>query len=99
MKLIYDELAYDLHVTVGRGQGEMYLFEVGYWLGVLGAYLDDAFMAEQQWEAAESDWYHQPLFEQAIDEGKSNRHEHTGEDLFIWAHDWLAGRTWPGATH
>lgn len=90
------ERTYDWRMTVGRETIEMHLFEVGYWLGILGDYLDEAFMEEQQWSAAEFSWYHQAFFNQATDEGEGSRYEHTAEDLFVWAHDWMAGRTSPG---
>ncbi len=97
MTLSQEDRAYDAMVTVGRAHSEMYLFEIGYWIGILGDYLDADFADEQRDAVDGSSWYHRGSFDDAIEEGAASRDENTAEDLYLWAHDWMRGRTWPGA--
>lgn len=94
--LTAQERRYDWQVTNGRFDAGVQLFEVGYWLGILGDYLDGAFVDDVRFHAERRVWYFGPTFDEAIDVGSDNRAEHTAEDLYVWAHDWMSGRTWPG---
>lgn len=96
MTLTFEEMAYDTYVTVGRFEAEARIFEVGYWLGSLALYLDEGFAVEVERHARRSDWFDEDSFTSAREEAESSRREHTAEDLYLWAYDWMAGRTWPG---
>lgn len=96
-ELTIEERLYDFAMTEGRGMSEMLLFEYGYWIGILGDYLDEGFADDERSQLEYgSDWFHAESFTAAIEEGASYRAEHTAEDLFVWAHDWMAGRIAPG---
>lgn len=95
-ELTIDERLYDFAMTEGRGMSEMLLFECGYWIGILGDYLDEGFADDERFQLEHSsDWFHAGQFADAIEEGASYRDEHTAEDLYVWAHDWMAGRVSP----
>lgn len=96
MTLTPQERTYDWHMTDARGYIEANLFERGYWLGILGDYLEDWFIEEVALNAQSGSWFRKESFTNAREEGAAERYEHTAEDLFVWAHDWMAGRTWPG---
>lgn len=91
-----EERTYDWHMTEARGQIEADLFERGYWLGILSDYLDESFIDEVTFYAQQSSWFHAESFANARAEGAAEQYERTAEDLFVWAHDWMAGYTSPG---
>lgn len=95
-ELTWAKRTYDELVTGGRFEGEALVFERGYWLGILGDYLEEGFAQDVQFHVLWNDWYHEPTFAEAYSSGIDDRAEHTAEDLYVWAHDWMAGRTWPG---
>lgn len=91
MTLTADEREYDYLVTEGRFAVEQTIWAIGYAVGLMADYLAADFAAEVEASIpADSGVYSTAgIFDTAREDGESCRGEHTAEDLFVWAHEWM----------
>lgn len=94
MTLTAAERVYDYAVTEVRLSVETTIWSLGYSVGLMEDYLTPDFIAKVEDSIPTDSGVYSTagVFESARDEGESvrqNHGEHTAEDLFVWAYEWM----------